>query len=151
MQDHKFIKSKDFPRACRECEYGKKYHIADTNTKTDSKPSDQKECNCDPAHLITCPAVKFFPEKPSSSSSDMTKITDTLDAKIITILSDYLEHDADAQADCSLKLLELVEEEKILVVKKTINEMSRDIYWLDGTFDEGKFTKRLEKLASTKK
>lgn len=31
MQDHKFIKSKDFPRACAICEYGRKYHIVDTN------------------------------------------------------------------------------------------------------------------------
>lgn len=27
------------------------------------------------------------------------RITDTLDAKLITILGDYFEHDADAQAD----------------------------------------------------
>ena len=119
MQNHKFIKSKDFPRACRECEYGKKYHIADTNTKTDSKPSDQKECNCDPAHLITCPAVKFFPEKPSSSSSDMTKITDTLDAKIITIISDYLEHDADGFSEAMLDIKKSLYK---LILKEVIGE-----------------------------
>lgn len=76
MQDHRFIKSKDFPRACRECEYGKKYHIVDTNTKTDSKPSDQQEC-----HFPWCKIVehdkngqhKTTTLKPSSSSSEPTQ------------------------------------------------------------------------------
>ena len=32
------------------------------------------------------------------------KITDTIEAKIITIIEDYYEHDADKSAECALEI-----------------------------------------------
>jgi hypothetical protein len=50
------------------------------------------------------------------------KITDTIDAKIITILDDYFEHDADRMADAMLELKALFTSE----IKKARNEGRQD-------------------------
>lgn len=47
------------------------------------------------------------------------KITDTLDAKIITILSDYLEHDADGFSEAMLDIKQSLYE---LILKEVVGE-----------------------------
>ena len=49
------------------------------------------------------------------------------------------------------QIMQIVEEEKVEVIKAVINEINRDKYWLTGEFDLDGFLERLNDLSSLKK
>lgn len=70
-----------------------------------------------------------FQEAIPKSQMTMTEemsITDTLEAKVITILEDYYEHDADLSAECATEIVKLIKQAQYSYANELIGEDEKE-------------------------